>query len=237
MSYQPPTNEPWQHQQPPSNTYYPPQQPLYQTGGLPPSPPPQPPKKKRGPLFWILVIGGIVIVVGLCQSMVKSASQSSTVTTPTQDTSQATTQPVQPTDTPVQTQAPKTIEQQINDLVQNAGLSGKNISSKYNVGGDNYEAVDEDIRDGNLTNSLTKGQIQNDCFLAQQALWKSNMASHISEVNVRVSGNVVDQYGNNSNQMIGSCDLKSATAKLFNWSKSGIDPKRWRLQSWILTHL
>jgi hypothetical protein len=71
--------------------YNDPQQPQQQPQQLPP-------RKKRGPFFWIVLIGGIIIAFGLCRSIIQASSTATPVTQAT-----ATTQPVQPTDTPVPT--------------------------------------------------------------------------------------------------------------------------------------
>jgi hypothetical protein len=75
----------WQPQQQPPTQYppnYPPSyQPTYPPNYQPPyppyAPPPvPPPKKKRGPLFWILVVLGVVLVIGVCSAVMNAASHS-----------------------------------------------------------------------------------------------------------------------------------------------------------------
>jgi hypothetical protein len=204
------------YQQPPSwqQPPYPPPQPYYQT---PMTPNPQPPKRKRRTWLWI-ILGSLVLlsIIGALSNY--SSSQSSTTTT-SAPTSIPTTGSV-PTSAP--TQKPESIGQQINDIVQNAGLSGKNIQSMYNVAGDKYEKIQEDIGDGNLTNGMTVIQIQNDCFMVQQALW-TKMASHLSEVEVSITMNVIDQYGKESNGFVADCDLKKNTASKFVWNNLTYD--------------
>ena len=120
MSYQPPTNEPWQQpnyqpypqQSPPPNTFYPPQQP-YQTGGVPPSPnqpyqpyppqqpmyPPQqpmypPPRKKSRIWLWIVLgVVGVVVLgcIGISALVINAAKNTTSSTISTVDTAVATT--------------------------------------------------------------------------------------------------------------------------------------------------
>jgi hypothetical protein len=77
----------WQppQQQPP--TQYPPNYPPgYQSPYPPPQytpPPPPPTKKKRGPLFWILVVLGVVLVIGVCSAVMNAASHPNASTTAT----------------------------------------------------------------------------------------------------------------------------------------------------------
>src|SRR5947209_1915433 len=73
---------PWQPPQQQPSTQYPPN---YPPGYQPPyplpqymPPPPPPTKKKRGPLFWILVVLGVVLVIGLCSAVMNAASHLST---------------------------------------------------------------------------------------------------------------------------------------------------------------
>ncbi len=66
---------------------------------LPPVPPTQTsPKKKHGPVFWVLLTLGIVLVIGLCSATMNAASHPSTNTTANE---QAT-----PTEAPTDTPAP-----------------------------------------------------------------------------------------------------------------------------------
>ncbi|SRR6266699_2230062 len=92
-SQQPYPQQPYPQWQPPQQqppTQYPPN---YPPGYQPPYPPPQympppppPTKKKRGPLFWILVVLGVVLVIGVCSAVMNAASHpnvSTTAATPT----------------------------------------------------------------------------------------------------------------------------------------------------------
>jgi hypothetical protein len=86
-----------------------------------------------------------------------------------------------PTQTPTQKPQPKSIAQQINDIVLNAGMLGTGITNVYGSDSDPKSVlVKDNIGDGNLTNSLTVGEIHLECFDAQKALWTSNVASYIS---------------------------------------------------------
>ena len=130
-----------------------------------------------------------------------------------------------PTDTPILTQAPtakprpKTMDQQLNDIVQHAGLLG-NVSSPY---GAKYNASDKSVTlgdyigQGNLTNGMTVQEIKLECFTAQKAIWTSGVAAHISDVLMGVSMDVVDQYGKQSIQVVATCDLSKDTAQKFVW--------------------
>ncbi len=104
-----------------------------------------------------------------------------------QDTTATTQDNQAPTLTPELTIAPTqklttaptpTIDQQINQIVQNAGMSGKNIKSMYNVGGDNYEKVQEDPGDGNLTNGLTVTEIHMHHFYYNRSISLTRTLPH-----------------------------------------------------------
>ncbi len=143
MSYQqPPPNEPWQQ------LFYPPQ---------PPSAPPPPPKKRRRRRWpWIvaILIASIVACGIIGNALPKTPDTSATNSPQTSAATSTLAATVAPKRGPTATPQPKptaSIDQQINTIVQNAGLSGKEISNKYNVGGDNAEVIDENIGDGNLT--------------------------------------------------------------------------------------
>jgi len=102
---QPYPQQPYPQQQPP--TQYPPNYPPGYQPPYPPNapPPPAPPaKKKRGPLFWVLVVVGALIVCGVIGNAISHSSSATTSTAPTTSTTQA----VQATGTPVPTatQAP-----------------------------------------------------------------------------------------------------------------------------------
>ena len=176
--------------------------------------------KKRGPLFWLLVVGGVFIAIGLCKGAIQSASSTNTATT-TQATTEITEQSVQRTDTPIPTATPKpkTLDQQINDTVQGAGLFGKDIKTSRDA---QFVTVKDNLGDGSYTNSMTVHEIKHDCFKAQQALW-TQLPSKIPEVIVNVYMNVVDRYGNESNKEVASCDLQKNTEQQFNWSNLTYD--------------
>ena len=121
-----------------------------------------------------------------------------------------------PTSVPTATPTPKSVAQQVHDLVSNAGMLGKTTTTYGYTDNPKAVIVKDNIGDGNLTNSLTVGEIHLECFNAQKALWTSHL--DLTEVLVQVSMNVVDQYGNQSNQIVATCDLVQATAQKFNWS-------------------
>ncbi len=91
----------WQPQQQPPTQYppnYPPgYQPTYPPNYQPPyppyapPPPAPPPKKKRGPLLWILVGLGIVLVIVVCSAAMSAALHPSTTNTSVQSTPTAAT--------------------------------------------------------------------------------------------------------------------------------------------------
>jgi hypothetical protein len=124
MDYPPNDDNQSQFTPPPPNTSYPPQQPPYQTEGLPPSSnpnyqpypqqpmypqqPQQPLKKKRGPFFWILIIGGALLVCVACSGISVAVSriafiQSTPALVPT-DTATSTQSTPAPVDTSTPTQ-------------------------------------------------------------------------------------------------------------------------------------
>ena len=102
----------------PQSGQYPYQQPPMQQP-MTPVPPEQPsPKKKHGPVFWVLLVLGILLVVGMCSGIMNAASHPSTNTTANEQatpTEAPTATPVptdtpRPTDTPVPTQSPAQVE-------------------------------------------------------------------------------------------------------------------------------
>ena len=161
----------------------------------------------------------IIVLVFLLLALIGCGSTDTTSSTDTQPT------------------PPLTVDQQINQLVQNAGSNGTNIVSHYNLGGDNAEVIDEQSV-GGFSNGDTVESIKIDCFAIQKALWTSSVASKISDVEVRVNGQLQDQYGKTSNGMWGSCELKSDTAKQFVWDNLTQDDA-WKVydNTWILPSL
>jgi hypothetical protein len=97
--------------QPPST--YPPQSPPPQQW----QPPQKPPKKKRGPLFWILIIAGVVLVLGIFGSLVNSTSQTSTSTTTTQSAQPPATQ------APTQKPTPQIVLHKQDEVVKTGGYT------------------------------------------------------------------------------------------------------------------
>jgi hypothetical protein len=169
---------------------------------------------RRHPIATAIIIV-VILVVGII-SNVTAPQTTTTSPTPTAQATQAVQeQPTVDTSQPTATPQPKSIAQQVNDLVGNAGMLGQ-VSTTYGYT-DNPKAVvvKDNIGDGNLTNALTVGEIHLECFNAQKALWTAHL--DLTEVLVQISMNVVDQYGNASNQLVATCDLVSATAQKFNW--------------------
>ncbi len=208
-----------QWQQPPFSPQQYPQQQWHQQ-------PPKEPKRqwykrllawcRRHPIITAVAVGALLLIGVI--GTVTSPPQTPTDTTAVRSTQVHSTQVVeQPTVKPIAKLKPLTLDQRINQIVQNSGITGKIIKSLYNFDpGSNYELVEDDIGDGNLTNSLTVEEIYSECFTIQKALWTQER-SHLSEVDVQVFMNVIDQYGNKANQIVGNCDLMSATEQLFNW--------------------
>lgn len=182
--------------------------------------------------LWLLtgVAASLCGLVGLF-SMAAGASGLPRVNTPASPTPTsvvniAPTAAITPTETPIPTQAPTptptptpSLQSQASQVVGGANLTGKVKNVAEDSG---LVTVNDDIGDGNLTNGLTVTEIKSDCFNAQQALWKQ-LGDQISEVDVNVYENVVDQYGNTSNQSVAHCALKKATEQQFNWDNLDYD--------------
>src|SRR5258708_5995829 len=175
--YQPPSQPgPWGQQ--PQEGYNQPQQPSMQ-----PQKKPRKPVSRRAQIGCVSAIALLVIIIFAAIAANGGGSNASPTTS---NQSQVTA--TQPTSQP--TQAPQSIGQQVDSIVQNAGLLGK---AKTSYQSDGTVTVTDDIGDGNLTNSLTVGEIHLECFTAEKALWTSGIASKLSDVTVNITMNVVDQ--------------------------------------------
>jgi hypothetical protein len=198
---------------------------------------PQPPQPLAHQQFWrwfshlsrrtqIIGCGVLLFSCVICttvSAIIGKSNQTTPVAVATASPTQApptaapTTAPTAtPKPTPTATPKPRTMDQQVNDAMQNAGMLGKHLKTSYSRS-DKSVTVSDDIGDGNLTNSLTVEEIKLECFNAQKALW-THLASQLSDVTVSVTMNVVDQYGNQSNSEVASCDLQKSTEQKFNWN-------------------
>lgn len=62
-----------------------------------------------------------------------------------------------------------------------------------------------------------KTSVKLECYDMQKALWNANPDLGLESVVVFIHGDVVDQYGNESKDQVGSCTLKKANEAKFNW--------------------
>lgn len=160
----------------------------------------QTPKKKGHKKLWITagVLWAIVILLFIVVFAALSSPTSAPATKPQQTTT-----------------APKSIDDQIQSLVTNTNLLGK-AHTTYVADAKTVQVTD-DIGDGNLTNGMIVGEIKDETFKIQQALWQSNLHSHYDIVQVFVTMNVVDSYGKTSNQIVASSKLTANNAQQFQW--------------------
>jgi|SRR5579859_4935572 len=66
-------------------------------------------------------------------------------------------------------------------------------------------------------NTSARSAIMLDCFTIQRDLWTAQPSIGLTDVDVFLYGNVVDQYGATKNEEVGSCDLIAQTEQRFNW--------------------
>jgi hypothetical protein len=159
---QQPPNEPWQ---PSPHTSYPPQQPYPSQlgwGPAPQYPPPRPPSKKRfGPLFWILVIGGTLLVCAACSGIGIAILRTPITSSTNESVTQATPSPVvtQSTVTPTLTQSPFTIGEAANTPDGYTVMLNKVYTSpgdEFNTPqpGNQYLVVDVSVKNTTGSNQL-----------------------------------------------------------------------------------
>ncbi len=125
-----------------------------------------------------------------------------------------------PPPSPTPKPQPESMVQQLNDIIQHAGLLGNVSPPTYGAlysTSDKSVAVGDYIGQGNLTNGMTVQEIKLECFDAQKALWTSGVASKLSDVLMGISMDVIDQYGKQSKQVVATCDLSKDTAQKFVW--------------------
>jgi hypothetical protein len=164
-------NEPWQ---PWPNTFYPPQQPYPPQPGWEPAPqypqapfpqyppPPPPPKKRLGPLFWILVIGGTLLVCAACSGIGIAISRSSTTaSTVTQATPSLVV--TQSTDTPTPPPSSSDVHFKIGEAANTPDGYTVMVNKVYTSPGDEfntpqsgnqYLVVDASVRNNTGQNQL-----------------------------------------------------------------------------------
>lgn len=108
------------------------------------------------------------------------------------------------------------VDQQVANLVENAGATGQNMTSSYDA---RTQAVTiTETTEGGFTKSGTVDGIKMDCFDFQKALWTAGIAPQISDVKVTINGSLIDQYGHTTTGLWGSCELTRATAGKFVWN-------------------
>jgi hypothetical protein len=232
---QPPNNDPWQPP-PQPNTYYSPQQPPYPTGGLPPPPnqpyqsypqqpmyppPPMPPKKRRGPLFWILLIIGALVICAACSGIGSAISHSSTATTNVSTNTStaatpATDTPV-PTDTPQPTAAPLTDKDAINNQVKSdiasVYLEGDSITAGYNKNAAVVVGLNPPVT---MSQDAQLALVANDCFSAQKVIWQDPLLQKIGYLDV----SVITQDSQGLPVVIGECVLDAQHASKIDWNNT-----------------
>src|SRR5450759_1429338 len=115
-----------------------------------------------------------------------------------------------PTDTP----RPLTLDQQIQmvtlAVVQAMDLRGTHATVEVDKGA---------VTESELLNDCCArvDDIHLECLNLMKATWQDSMSSHIKRVEIRLDGNLVDQYGRTSIGAVGRCTLTRDTEQKFVW--------------------
>jgi hypothetical protein len=166
-----------------------------------------PTKKKRPPWLWptLIAFTGIIIVVIAFNIVMHSTHNTAQAAHPsTQTPDLATVQGIQ---------------QYTGELAQNSGASGVITSSHYDptVRG----IVITETVGSQTDHEAARTTIENDCFLIQQAIWKSKI--NLAAVEVHILAPLIDSSGNTTTGQIGICGLKEQTEQKFVWSNLTIN--------------
>jgi len=164
------------------------------------APPPNLPGKKGIPYWpWMILVAlvGVVILFVVIYATANSLSSGTPGTTQNPDLT-----------------TPQGINQYTLRLAQNSGASGTIVSSRYETSVKGL-VVTEAVG-AQASHNAYRTNIENDCFVIQQAIWKSDI--HLGAVEVNILGPRIDSTGSTKTGPIGVCILKAQTAQKFTWN-------------------
>jgi hypothetical protein len=163
--------------------------------------PPPSPKKKKKPIWpWIIsgTIAGLIIVLIAIATLAHSPSKSTSLT---------------PRATPTPTSPIQGLQNYLFQVAQNSNPTGTITTSSYDPNAKTEVILD--TLSGQQDNPSAIAHIQYDCFVIQQAIWKSNIL--FTTVTVTIDAPGMNQQGVYDITKIGQCELKAQTESSFNW--------------------
>jgi hypothetical protein len=179
--------------------------------------------KQRGKVGKIGIgCGGLVVLMLACTicSAAMAGVTGANHDTTAQATVQATTAPAPthqvvklPTPTATPKPKPLTPEQVLNNIAQGQVLSQKSTTTI-----DGTAVIVTAKASGNLTEKMIAQGCQLDAFSVEKALWTSGkLPSNVTEVDVHLSGDLKDKFGNTSTGNWAAVTLSKSTEQMFNW--------------------
>lgn len=119
-----------------------------------------------------------------------------------------------PTPTPTPKPKPLTPEQVLNNIAQGQVLSQHSTTTI-----DGTAVIVTAKASDNLTEKMIAQGCQIDAFNVEKALWTSGkLPSNVTEVDVHLTGDLQDKYGNTSTGNWAAVTLTKSTEQQFNWS-------------------
>jgi hypothetical protein len=169
--------------------------------------------------------GGLFVLMmacTICSAAMAGITGANHDTTTAQSATVASTQAPQPTHqvvklpTPTPTPKPKplTPEQVLNNIAQDQVLSHQTTTTF-----DGTAVIVTAKASDNLTEKMIAQGCQIDAFNVEKALWTSGkLPSNVTEVDVHLTGDLQDKFGNTSTGNWAAVTLSKSTEQQFNWA-------------------